>query len=156
MTPCGETGIRTPETLLTLTRFPGVPLQLREHLSCPRPTMRRHRMCGAFRLQKYLFFVRTAFFLPKNFSLRCPFSRFCHVTAISRGQTPALRSRRSDAPPHLGKVRKPGLPCATLPPHRSFRFSFHARARGQGRAHRSQAAPWRGALEQAPREVCFS
>ena len=31
--PCGETGIRTPDTLLTYTRFPGVPLQPLEHLS---------------------------------------------------------------------------------------------------------------------------
>ena len=30
---CGETGIRTPETLLEFTRFPGVPLQPLEHLS---------------------------------------------------------------------------------------------------------------------------
>ena len=30
---CGETGIRTRETLLTFTRFPGVPLQPLEHLS---------------------------------------------------------------------------------------------------------------------------
>ena len=30
---CGERGIRTPEALLTLTRFPGVPLQPLEHLS---------------------------------------------------------------------------------------------------------------------------
>ena len=29
----GETGIRTPEPLLTVTRFPGVPLQPLEHLS---------------------------------------------------------------------------------------------------------------------------
>ena len=29
----GERGIRTPETLLTFTRFPGVPLQPLEHLS---------------------------------------------------------------------------------------------------------------------------
>ena len=32
-TPSGETGIRTPDTLLTYTRFPGVPLQPLEHLS---------------------------------------------------------------------------------------------------------------------------
>ena len=32
---CGERGIRTPETLLTFTRFPGVPLQPLEHLSNP-------------------------------------------------------------------------------------------------------------------------
>ena len=31
--PSGETGIRTPETLLAFTRFPGVPLQPLEHLS---------------------------------------------------------------------------------------------------------------------------
>ena len=31
--PCGETGIRTPDTLLGYTRFPGVPLQPLEHLS---------------------------------------------------------------------------------------------------------------------------
>ena len=30
---CGETGIRTPETLLKFTRFPGVPLKPLEHLS---------------------------------------------------------------------------------------------------------------------------
>ena len=30
---CGKTGIRTPETLLRFTRFPGVPLQPLEHLS---------------------------------------------------------------------------------------------------------------------------
>ena len=30
---CGERGIRTPESLLTITRFPGVPLQPLEHLS---------------------------------------------------------------------------------------------------------------------------
>ena len=30
---CGETGIRTPDTLLGYTRFPGVPLQPLEHLS---------------------------------------------------------------------------------------------------------------------------
>ena len=29
----GETGIRTRDTLLTYTRFPGVPLQPLEHLS---------------------------------------------------------------------------------------------------------------------------
>ena len=29
----GETGIRTPDTLLGYTRFPGVPLQPLEHLS---------------------------------------------------------------------------------------------------------------------------
>ena len=33
---CGETGIRTPETLLEFTRFPGVPLQPLEHLSFAR------------------------------------------------------------------------------------------------------------------------
>ena len=32
--PCGKTGIRTLETLLTFTHFPGVPLQPLEHLSC--------------------------------------------------------------------------------------------------------------------------
>ena len=30
---CGVRGIRTPETLLTFTRFPGVPLQPLEHHS---------------------------------------------------------------------------------------------------------------------------
>ena len=30
---CGEAGIRTPETLLEFTRFPGVPLKPLEHLS---------------------------------------------------------------------------------------------------------------------------
>ena len=30
---CGETEIRTPDTLLAYTRFPGVPLKPLEHLS---------------------------------------------------------------------------------------------------------------------------
>ena len=30
---CGERGIRTPDTLLAYTRFPGVPLKPLEHLS---------------------------------------------------------------------------------------------------------------------------
>ena len=30
---CGERGIRTPETISSFTRFPGVPLQPLEHLS---------------------------------------------------------------------------------------------------------------------------
>ncbi len=33
ITFCGENGIRTREPLLTVTRFPGVPLQPLEHLS---------------------------------------------------------------------------------------------------------------------------
>ena len=33
LSSCGETGIRTRDTLLTYTRFPGVPLQPLEHLS---------------------------------------------------------------------------------------------------------------------------
>ena len=41
---CGKTGIRTLETLLTFTHFPGVPLQPLEHLSY------------FFGLQKYAFF----------------------------------------------------------------------------------------------------
>ena len=36
---CGERGIRTPETLLEFTRFPGVPLQPLEHLSFRRNTL---------------------------------------------------------------------------------------------------------------------
>ena len=41
---CGERGIRTPETLLEFTRFPGVPLQPLEHLSFS---------CTQIRLQNY-------------------------------------------------------------------------------------------------------
>lgn len=33
---CGETGIRTPDWLVTNTRFPGAPLQPLEHLSLRR------------------------------------------------------------------------------------------------------------------------
>ena len=51
----GETGIRTPDTLLTYTRFPGVPLQPLEHLSLgTNAHILRHYI--RFRLQKYLFF----------------------------------------------------------------------------------------------------
>ena len=41
MTCCGERGIRTPDTLLTYTRFPGVPLQPLEHLSFCLPIGKR-------------------------------------------------------------------------------------------------------------------
>ncbi len=37
---CGEAGIRTPETLLKFTRFPGVPLKPLEHLSFRRKKLR--------------------------------------------------------------------------------------------------------------------
>lgn len=54
MITCGETGIRTPDTLLTYTRFPGVPLQPLEHLSfcfvvqnyCL--SFKKHNECGDF------------------------------------------------------------------------------------------------------------
>ena len=44
---CGKTGIRTPETLLAFTRFPGVPLQPLEHLSL------------RFRKQRFLIDLKT-------------------------------------------------------------------------------------------------
>ena len=72
----GETGIRTPETLLTFTRFPGVPLQPLEHLSFFNSKNALRTMHNAFRLQKYLFFIRVAHYLGKNFSLQCPFWLF--------------------------------------------------------------------------------
>ena len=42
---CGESEIRTRDTLLGYTRFPGVPLQPLEHLS----------FCGCKDMKKYLF-----------------------------------------------------------------------------------------------------
>ena len=50
----GKTGIRTLETLLTFTHFPGVPLQPLEHLSC------------FFRFAKVRFFfnIQRTFCLP--------------------------------------------------------------------------------------------
>ena len=73
---CGETGIRTPETLLEFTRFPGVPLQPLEHLSIAvgNECLRSPRM-GIFsnRLQNYCFFTTyariCAFFCKKYFIL---------------------------------------------------------------------------------------
>ena len=47
---CGETGIRTPDTLLGYTRFPGVPLQPLEHLSF----FRSAKIEQIFRTSKYL------------------------------------------------------------------------------------------------------
>ena len=43
---CGERGIRTPETLLEFTRFPGVPLQPLEHLSFALATCNRTMLLG--------------------------------------------------------------------------------------------------------------
>ena len=46
----GETGIRTPDTLLGYTRFPGVPLQPLEHLSFSgrksKGSFRNHQIFG--------------------------------------------------------------------------------------------------------------
>ena len=44
---CGETGIRTPDTLLGYTRFPGVPLQPLEHLSFSGDTILSFLKSGA-------------------------------------------------------------------------------------------------------------
>ena len=70
---CGETGIRTPETLLEFTRFPGVPLQPLEHLSiacistqrdCKSTTIFAHtQIFATFFLQFGLFFAILMFFL---------------------------------------------------------------------------------------------
>ena len=46
----GETGIRTPDTLLGYTRFPGVPLQPLEHLSF----FRSAKIEQIFKTSKYL------------------------------------------------------------------------------------------------------
>ena len=46
----GKKGIRTPEALLTLTRFPGGPLQPLEHLSVDDFLFKN-------RVQKYYFFL---------------------------------------------------------------------------------------------------
>ncbi len=47
---CGERGIRTPETLLEFTRFPGVPLQPLEHLSFNSATCNRGALSGTIHL----------------------------------------------------------------------------------------------------------
>ncbi len=68
---CGETGIRTPETLLAFTRFPGVPLQPLEHLS-----IRQKGVCHIFgyKVTAFLrytqefvhFFAFFRYFMPKR------------------------------------------------------------------------------------------
>ncbi len=52
----GETGIRTPETLLTFTRFPGVPLQPLEHLSFFNSKKRAANHAQRFSVTKISFF----------------------------------------------------------------------------------------------------
>ena len=47
---CGERGIRTPETLLEFTRFPGVPLQPLEHLSFASATSNMATLSGTIHL----------------------------------------------------------------------------------------------------------
>ena len=41
---CGVTEIRTREPLVTVTRFPGVPLQPLEHHSCPKKVMQNYNL----------------------------------------------------------------------------------------------------------------
>ena len=53
----GETGIRTPETLLTFTRFPGVPLQPLEHLSFFNSKKTRCEPCTTLFGYKNIFFL---------------------------------------------------------------------------------------------------
>ena len=56
----GKRGIRTPEPVLPVTRFPGVPLQPLEHLSIFRRTLlnRRNMLLQQFRSAKLLLFLR--------------------------------------------------------------------------------------------------
>ena len=50
MLPCGVRGIRTPEPLVTTTRFPGVPLQPLEHLSFASATSNMATLSGTIHL----------------------------------------------------------------------------------------------------------
>ena len=56
---CGERGIRTPETLLEFTRFPGVPLQPLEHLSFVATGLQEKNSLGEFGLPPLLLLNRT-------------------------------------------------------------------------------------------------
>ena len=67
----GETGIRTPDTLLGYTRFPGVPLQPLEHLSFSgrksRGSFRIYQMFGINNQPKYIIFDQTQVKSEKSF-----------------------------------------------------------------------------------------
>ena len=103
--PCGETGIRTPETLLEFTRFPGVPLQPLEHLSYA-------HLCACFtnRLQRYYIFRKYArvcerflqFFviLCRKGLSRCDL--WFQLSVLQNSYRPAqvVRLRRSSADSH--------------------------------------------------------
>ena len=65
---CGETGIRTPETLLEFTRFPGVPLQPLEHLSFAYFSKAGTKLLLFYDIRKHLciFFENFRYFSPKS------------------------------------------------------------------------------------------
>ena len=65
---CGETGIRTPETLLEFTRFPGVPLQPLEHLSFAYFSKAGTKLLLFYDIRKHLciFFDFFCYFSPKS------------------------------------------------------------------------------------------
>ena len=66
---CGETGIRTPETLLKFTRFPGVPLKPLEHLSLA------HMRFKSNSATKLLQIIELCKFF-------CNYFLFCHILCI--------------------------------------------------------------------------
>ncbi len=51
---CGKTGIRTRDTLLTYTRFPGVPLQPLEHLSLTNIFIRGAKLSNSCHINEFL------------------------------------------------------------------------------------------------------
>ena len=63
---CGETEIRTPDTLLEYTRFPGVPLKPLEHLSRLIP---KNRDCKDRNF--FLFCKKRFFYFAQNDKLLC-------------------------------------------------------------------------------------
>ena len=72
---CGERGIRTPETLLEFTRFPGVPLQPLEHLSFALATSNLATLSGTIHLTTRKG-TKNIWYIHKNLHFFCFFSQF--------------------------------------------------------------------------------
>ena len=102
---CGETGIRTPETLLKFTRFPGVPLKPLEHLSSCALGRK-----SQYRLQRYCFFRKYARVCANFYDF---FAILCQKGIV-----------HCDLWPQLCLLRNNYRPARAVPPHGSSN-DFH-------------------------------
>ena len=113
-------------------------------------------MHNAFRLQKYLFFIRVAHYLGKNFSLQCPFWCFRLLTATLFGKIRTSRSRLCIFPPPRATHYIYVPTSAALRSQKRSRSACRDVVRVPDMVNRSPSQCAREVHEPAPRAECSS